>query len=153
TLYLEHAMKPLRVTVWNEFRHEISHQAVRRIYPQGIHAAIAGAIRRHLGDTVLVRTATQDQPEHGLSTAILAETDVLTWWGHMAHAEVEDEIAARVQRRVLEGMGMLFLHSSHYSKPFKRLMGTECGLKWREAGELERLYVVNPGHDIADGLP
>jgi trehalose utilization protein len=146
-------MKPLRVTVWHECRHELSHEAVRRIYPEGMHAVMAAAIRKHHGDGVEVRTATQNQPEHGLPDEVLAATDVLTWWGHMAHEEVAEDVAQRVHRRVLEGMGIVFLHSAHYSKPFKRLMGTECGLKWREAGELERLYVVKPGHEIADGLP
>ena len=146
-------MKPLRVTVWHEYRHELSHEAVRRVYPEGMHAVMAAAIRKHLGAAVEVRTATQNQPEHGLPEDLLAATDVLTWWGHMAHEEVAEDVARRVHRRVLEGMGIVFLHSAHYSKPFRWLMGTECGLKWREAGELERLYVVNPGHEIADGLP
>ena len=99
-----------------------------------------------------VRTATLDEPEHGLTEGVLAETDVLTWWGHMAHDEVSDEIVDRVQQRVLEGMGLIVLHSGHFSKIFKRLMGTTCNLKWREAGERERLWVVEPGHPIAQGL-
>jgi trehalose utilization protein len=147
-----HQTKPLRVTVWNEYRHEQSHEAVRKVYPKGIHAAIAAGIKKHLPEAK-IRTATQDEPEHGLTEKILAATDVLTWWGHMAHDEVSDAVVERLHRRVLEGMGILFLHSAHYSKLFKKLMGTGCGLKWREAGERERLFVVNPAHEIADGLP
>ena len=144
---------PLRVTVWHEYRHELKHEAVRKIYPDGMHTVIANALRNLLGNTVEVRTATLDQPEHGITDEVLASTDVMTWWGHMAHKDVEDTVAEKVHKRVLEGMGILFLHSAHYSKPFRRLMGTDCGLKWREAGELERLYVVNPAHEIVDGIP
>jgi len=83
---------------------------------------------------------------------VLAETDVLSWWGHAAHGEVDDAIVDRVQKRVLEGMGLIVLHSGHYSKIFRRLLGTTCSLTWREAGERERLWVCNPGHRIARGL-
>jgi trehalose utilization protein len=145
--------KKLRVTVWHEYRHELKHEAVRTIYPEGMHTVLAGALRKWLGDVVEVRTATLDQPEHGIPEDVLATTDVMTWWGHMAHKDVEDTVAEKVQQRVLEGMGIVFLHSAHYSKPFRRLMGTGCGLRCRDSGELERLYVVNPGHEIADGLP
>jgi trehalose utilization protein len=139
----------LRVTVWNEYRHEKSNEQVAKIYPQGIHATIAAA----LGEAgFTVRTATLDEPEHGLSKEVLAKTDVLTWWGHRAHDEVSDEIVERVQERVLDGMGLIVLHSGHFSKIFKRLMGTTCNLKWREANDHERLWVVAPGHPIADGL-
>jgi len=98
------------------------------------------------------RTATLDEPEHGLTDDVLAKTDVLTWWAHMAHGEVSDAVVERVRRRVLDGMGLLCLHSAHFSKIFIRMMGTTCSLKWREAGEKERLWVVQPGHPIAAGL-
>ncbi len=146
-------MSTLRVTVWNEFIHEKKDADVAKIYPGGIHETIAAAIREKLGNAATVRTATQDQPEHGLSESVLAQTDVLTWWGHVGHADVADAVVERVHRRVLEGMGILFLHSAHYSKPFIKLMGTGCGLKWRDSGEREILHVVNPSHEIADGLP
>lgn len=141
---------PIRITVWNEGRHERSNAAVRAVYPDGQHAAIAAGLRAH-GFTA-VRTATLDEPEHGLSEAVLAETDVLTWWGHMAHAEVRDEVVERVRRRVWAGMGLIVLHSGHFSKLFKSLMGTTCDLKWREADEKERLWVTAPSHPIAAGL-
>ncbi len=144
--------KPIRVTVWNEFRSELHDEAVRRTYPQGIHVAVSDALHEYLGDGVQVRHATLDIPEHGLSEAVLRETDVLTWWGHAAHGEVNDAVVDRVQQAVLRGMGLIVLHSAHHAKVFKRLMGTTCNLKWREAHELERVWVVNPGHPIADGL-
>jgi trehalose utilization protein len=143
---------PIRVTVWHEFRHEKESDAVRACYPEGMHTVMQQAIEEQLGQAVTVRTATLDEPEHGLTEAVLRDTDVLTWWGHKAHAEVSDDIVTRVQNRVLEGMGLLVLHSGHYSKIFQRLMGTTCSLKWREVGERERLWVVNPAHPIADGL-
>src|ERR1035437_6892482 len=142
----------IRVTVWNEYRHEVENEGIRKIYPQGMHAEMAAGIREHLGEQVVVRTATQAEPEHGLTDEVLAGTDVLTWWGHKDHQNVSDQVVEKVCQRVLEGMGIVFLHSAHYSKPFRKLMGTGCGLKWREAAELERIWVVNPAHEIADGL-
>jgi trehalose utilization protein len=142
--------KPIRVTVWNEFRHEKKAGKPKEVYPDGIHAVIAEALKK--ADGFEVRTATLDEDEHGLTDDVLAETDVLTWWGHMAHKDVKDEIAAKVQQKVLSGMGFVPLHSAHYSKPFKLLMGTNCSLKWREAGEKERLWNIEPGHPITEGI-
>ena len=138
-----------RVTVWNEYRHEKTHAEVTQLYPDGIHEAIASHLR---GTGLAVRTATLDEPEHGLTADVLAQTDVLIWWGHMAHGEVADEVVDRVYGRVLDGMGLIVLHSGHFSKIFEKLMGTTCELKWREAGEKERIWVVEPGHPIAEGL-
>jgi len=139
-----------RVTVWNEFRHEKLDPQVSKIYPEGIHEAIAKYLR--LQADMKVRTATLDEPEHGLTRAVLSDTDVLIWWGHMAHDEVREEVVDRVYERVLNGMGLIVLHSGHFSKIFRRLMGTTCSLKWREASERERIWVVEPGHQIATGL-
>ena len=138
-----------RVTVWNEYRHERTDPKVATVYPDGIHAAIADGLREA---GLEVRTATLDEAEQGLTEATLAATDVLTWWGHLAHDDVDDALVERIQRRVLDGMGLIVLHSGHYSKIFRRLMGTSCSLKWREAGERERIWVVDPSHPIADGL-
>jgi trehalose utilization protein len=140
----------LQVTVWGENVHEKKLPAVAEIYPDGMHEEIARALRETAG--LEVRTATLDQPEHGLSKELLENTDVLFWWGHCAHGQVEDAIVDRVQARVLQGMGLVVLHSGHYSKIFKRLLGTTCSLTWREAGERERLWVCNPGHPIAQGI-
>ena len=140
----------IRVTVWNENVHEKTHESIARLYPHGMHGAIAQGIA---SDTLSVRTATLDEPDHGLTDAALAETDVLVWWGHAAHDRVDDAIVERVRKRVLEGMGLVVLHSGHYSKIFRRLMGTTCALKWREANEKERIWTVDPSHAIADGVP
>jgi trehalose utilization protein len=138
----------IKVTVWNENRHEQINEKVREIYPEGIHKAIAN----YLKQSYEVATATLDEPEHGLTEKVLKDTDVLIWWGHMAHGDVKDEIVEKVQNRVLEGMGLIVLHSGHFSKIFKKLMGTSCDLKWREANEKERLWVVQPGHPIVEGI-
>ncbi len=148
----------ISVIVWNEFQHERENAAVRAIYPDGLHAVIADALRetpaRNPGALPLqVETATLDQPEHGLSEERLAGCDVLVWWGHKAHGRVDDAVVDRVQRRVLEGMGLIVLHSGHFSKIFRRMLGTNCSLKWREADEKERVWVVEPSHPIAAGLP
>jgi trehalose utilization protein len=142
--------KTIRVTVWNEYRHEKSSEEIAKIYPKGMHEAIATHLSSQ--DGFEVRTATLDEPEHGLTDEVLAKTDVLTWWGHTAHGEVQDEIVDRVQNRVLDGMGLIVLHSGHFSKIFRRLMGTTCNLKWREAEDRERLWIVEPGHPIVEGF-
>jgi trehalose utilization protein len=142
---------PIRVTVWNEFRHEkhANHPA-STLYPEGIHGAIAAGLGAHAEFSV--RTATLDEPEHGLTDDVLNNTDVLTWWGHMAHHEVSDAVVAKVQQRVLNGMGLIVLHSGHFSKIFKRLMGTSCDLKWRESTDHERIWILETSHPIAAGL-
>ncbi|HRE07451.1 MAG TPA: ThuA domain-containing protein [Opitutaceae bacterium] len=144
-------MSSLRVVVWGENVHEHKNAKVGAIYPKGMHAAIAEGIRERIPGAI-VSTATLQEPEHGLSEERLAKTDVLTWWGHLAHDQVSETVVERVQRRVLEGMGLIVLHSAHYSKVFRRLMGTTCSLTWREADDRERLWVCNPGHPIAAGL-
>lgn len=140
----------IRAVVWGENVHDQQDAAVRAVYPDTMHGTIAAALNED--PAIEATTATLDQPEHGLSVARLAETDVLTWWGHRAHAAVSDEIVERVAGRVWEGMGLLVLHSGHFSKIFKRLMGTPCTLKWREAGEHERVWAINRGHPIAAGI-
>jgi trehalose utilization protein len=139
----------VKVTVWNEYIHEKESDVVASLYPRGIHNAIADGIRK---DGVEVGTATLEEHEHGLTEEVLNNTDVLIWWGHRGHDQVEDYIVQRVHQRVLKGMGLIVLHSGHFSKIFKSLMGTSCDLKWREAGENERLWVVNPAHPIAEGI-
>jgi len=145
--------RKVRVTVWNEFRHERKEKhPARTIYPDGMHAVIAKALSAE--PDFEVRTATLDEPEHGLTQAVLDQTDVLTWWGHTAHGEVKDEIVERIHRRVvIGGMGLIVLHSGHMSRIFMTLMGTTCNLRWREIGEKERVWVVEPDHPIAAGLP
>lgn len=144
-------MSDIKTLVWGENVHEQKNKTVADLYPDGMHNQIASLLTAEGG--IAASTATLQEPEHGLTKEKLAETDVLVWWGHAAHGDVDDEIVERVVERVWEGMGFIALHSAHFAKPFKRLMGTPCSLKWREAGERERIWTVNPGHPITAGLP
>ncbi len=143
--------KKINVTIWNEFFHEQTRESIRKVYPDGIHGAIAQKLSE-LGD-YNIRTATLDMPEHGLTDEVLDNTDVLIWWGHAKHADVSDEVALKVKEHVLNGMGFIALHSAHASKPFKLLMGTQSRSKWRENDEKERIWVIEPSHPIAENLP
>jgi len=144
----------LRVVVWNENIHETrGDEGVRRHYPDGIHTVIADGLRAELGEQVEVSTTTLAEPEHGLTEEVLSSTDVLLWWGHIGHDQVQDVVVDRVHRHVLAGMGIIVLHSGHYSKIFRRLLGTTASLKWRNARERELIWTVAPGHPIAEGIP
>lgn len=143
---------PLGILIWNENIHETRDENVIRIYPDGIHNTIAAALREHLPEAE-VRTATLDEQEHGLSEAALAATDVLLWWGHTAHDAVDDVVVERVKQHVLGGMGLVVLHSGHWSKIFMSLLGTTATLQWRSAGERELVWTVDPSHPIAEGVP
>lgn len=147
----------LSVIVWNEYVQDRDNPAIRATYPEGLHTVIAQALRRTPGVgakalPVDVSTATLDEPEHGLSEARLQACDVLIWWGDIAHDKVSDEVVQRIHRRVLEGMGLIVLHSGYSSKIFRRLLGTSCAVKLRAKDERERLWVVAPSHPIAAGL-
>ncbi len=137
------------VTVWNEFIEEQTNDEVASLYPDGIHEILASGLRDRGHE---VRTATLDEPDHGLTPEVLDDTDVLVWWEHRAHEDVEDEIVDRVCQHVYNGMGFVPLHSAHFSKPFKRLMGTPCSLTYRESRERERVWTVDPSHPITAGL-
>ncbi len=142
----------IRITVWNENFHESTKEEIAKIYPKGIHGAIKEGLDTEADFDV--RTATLAEPEHGLTQDVLDNTDVLLWWGHMKHGDVADEVVERVHKRVLEGMGLIVLHSGHASKIFKKLTGAASeDLKWRETGDMEKIWLMDPSHPIADGLP
>ena len=140
----------IRVLIWNEYLHERTKEEVKAIYPQGIHNAIAEFLGAE--EDIIVSTATLDDENNGITKEKLDETDVLIWWGHMAHGKVTDETARLVRDAVLSGMGAIFLHSAHHSKPFRTLMGTSCNLTWRESEDREVLWVVEPAHPITRGI-
>ena len=144
-------MTTIRVLIWNEGRHEKQNPRVAELDPEGIHGAIANHLRQCPDMQVDTATLITDS-DHGLSKERVKSTDVLIWWGHLAHQEVSDAVVDRVQKRVLEGMGLIVLHSAHFSKIFKRLMGTTCDLKWREYNDREILWVTRPGHPITQGV-
>lgn len=141
----------INAVVWGENIHERENAVVAEIYPDGMHQTIADALNR--ADGISATTATLQEPEHGLPVDRLAETDVLLWWGHAAHGDVSDKVVENVAEAVWSGMGLICLHSAHFSKIFKRLMGTPCSLTWREAGERERLWTTAPNHPILAGIP
>ena len=141
----------VRAIVWGENIHEHKNADVAAIYPDGMHATIAAALNE--ATDISAETATLQEPEHGLPQSRLDACDVLFWWGHAAHGDVSDDVVARVARAVWSGMGLVVLHSGHFAKIFKALMGTPCNLTWREAGERERIWVTAPNHPIAAGLP
>lgn len=145
----------IKVTIFNEYAHELRDECIRKVYPDGIHGALKSFLEC---DDISVRTVTllnengEIIPEAGgLTPEVLADTDVLIWWGHMRHEDVPDEVVTRIQNQILCGMGAIFLHSAHHSKLFRRLMGTTCNLSWRE-GEKERLYNIMPSHPIMEGI-
>jgi len=138
----------IHVSIFNEFVHEKSEAVVQAIYPEGIHEVLASFLR---SDEIAVRCFTLDNVEE-ITDEVLNETDVMLWWGHMAHHKVPDDVAVRVKEAVLKGMGMIFLHSAHHSKVFRLLMGTSCNLTWREDGDMERVWNVQPAHPIAQGI-
>ncbi|MDF2541547.1 MAG: hypothetical protein K0S47_1265 [Herbinix sp.] len=140
----------IRVTIWNEYVHERNEEKISKVYPNGIHGCIAEFLGKN--DDIEVKVATLDMPEHGLSDEVLDHTDVLIWWGHMAHHMVEDAVVEKVKTRVLQGMGFIGLHSAHHSKIMRALLGTTLNLRWRD-GDRERVWCINPAHPIAEGLP
>lgn len=141
----------IRVTVWNEYRHETKNPKIAEIYPQGIHGEIKNILSEC--DDVEVTLATLDMPEHGLSDDVLNNTDVLIWWGHMAHGEVNDETVNKIRERVYRhGMGFMPIHSAHHSKPFKAIIGTTGDLYWSE-NQQEIIWNIMPQHPIAQGIP
>ncbi|PCJ63363.1 MAG: trehalose utilization protein ThuA [Planctomycetota bacterium] len=142
--------KKINVTVWNEYVHELKNEAVKKLYPNGMHNTIKEFLSTN--EDLEIRTATLAEENHGLSDEVLENTDVMLWWGHMAHKKVSDEIVEKVHKRVLEGMGLIVLHSGHFSKIFQKLMGTNCSLKWREEAEKERLWNIEPNHPITQGI-
>jgi trehalose utilization protein len=142
--------KIISVVVWNEARHEKTDNEVKKIYPDGMHKVIAEYLNGQ--KDIKASTATLDEPEHGLTEEVLKNTDVLIWWGHIAHQEVKDVIVEKVHKRILKGMGLIVLHSGHKSKIFMKLMGTSGKMIWREAGEKERLWNIEPSHPISKGI-
>lgn len=141
----------MQITIWNEYIHEQKDATVAEVYPHGIHEAIKTLLATRMDD-VRINTATLEQPRHGLSDELLQNTDVLFWWGHLAHHRVDDDVVQSVFNRVMQGMGLIVLHSGHLSKIFTRLMGTTCNLRWREADDRELVWTVNPSHAIARGV-
>lgn len=139
----------IRVTIWNEFIHEREYEGIREVYPKGIHGCIEEFLS--LNDDMQIRCATMDMPEHGLCEEVLRNTDVLIWWAHCAHEEIEEQVAENVAKHVRRGMGFIALHSAHLCKVLRKLLGTSMCLRWKH-GDSEKLVCVNPSHPITKGV-
>jgi trehalose utilization protein len=146
------SQQKLRVLVWDENPHHAS----KELYPNGIRGGVLdGLVESDTLSLLDAKSAHLDEPEQGVTDEILANTDVLVWWGHARHGEVKDELAERVAKRVQEGgMGFVALHSAHYSKTFKKVINGKGDLKggWRESTDTEELTVCAPWHPIAEGV-
>ena len=141
----------IRVTIWNEYRHEVNDEDIAKLYPKGIHGQIASFLSEE--PDMEVRTATLDEPDHGIPDAVLDDTDVLLWWGHMNHGDVRDDRVEYIRHRVYTGgMGFIALHSGHHSKPFRALVGATGNLSWGD-NQHEILWNLKPSHPIAAGIP
>lgn len=141
----------IRVTVWNEFRHEKNKENVKALYPNGLHAVV-GDFLAETGDMEITLAALDDE-DQGLPDEVLDNTDVLIWWGHTAHKEVSDGLVAKIQKRVYLGkMGFVGLHSAHHSKPFRAIVGTNGNLQWGR-NQREVVWNLMPSHPIAAGIP
>ncbi|MFF4835095.1 ThuA domain-containing protein [Streptomyces sp. NPDC001315] len=142
---------PANVVVFNENHHESTRPEIRAHYPRGIHGTLAAALTRHLDPAVLtVRTTTQDAPDH---PEVLLTADVLVWWGHLRHDDVDDALVEHLRERVLGGMGLVVLHSGAGSRLFRALLGTTCAVRWRHGDDRQLVWTVKPGHPIAAGVP
>lgn len=145
------ATKKINVVIWNEFRHEKKKEAVKALYPDGLHATLRSYLAE---DAELdITLAALDDPDQGLPDELLEKTDVLVWWGHVAHKEVDDALVDRIRTRVLIGkMGFIALHSAHKSKPFGAIVGTNGNLSWGR-NQKEIMWNLMPSHPIAAGIP
>jgi trehalose utilization protein len=140
----------IKVTVWNEYVHEREYEGIRKVYPEGIHGCIKSFLDKN--EDMAVRTCTLDMENQGICEEMLADTDVLIWWAHARHDDITDENVKLIQSHVLAGMGLIALHSAHYSKIMKALLGTSMSLSWRH-GDSEKLWCTCPNHPIALGVP
>lgn len=138
----------INVTVWNEHVQD-KEEKILAVYPKGMNGCIADFLS--VNDDISVTCADLDMPECGLGDEVLENTDVLIWWGHCAHEKVPDELVEKIHDRILRGMGLIVLHSGHYSKIFRRTLGTTCSLRWRE-GDRERVWNIAPNHPITQGI-
>lgn len=125
-------------------------EEMRKIYPDGLGKTLENHFKEK--DDISVKLVTIDMPGFGITDELLENTDVLVWWSHIAQQAIPDELAVKIQQRVLQGMGLIVLHSGHLCKPLKLLLGTSCTLRWRE-GDFERVWTTAPTHPIAKGIP
>jgi trehalose utilization protein len=146
------ANRPLNVLVWDENpRH-----APKELYPENLRGAIVEGLKElDTANELNVTAIHLDEADQGVPQSLLESADVLVWWGHARHGEVDDALAERVKKQVHErGLGFICLHSGHYSKTFKAVLGATGHLKggWRESDDSETIRVCAPWHPIAQGV-
>jgi trehalose utilization protein len=135
------------VVVWSEG------SAPKKVYLNDINGAISEGLTADLPDWEVVKAGIAD-PDQGLPDELLRRCDVLIWWGHVKHNQVKDELVNRIVKRVKDdGMGFISLHSSHFAKPNKALMGTACSWgAYQGDSTTLKVTVKDPAHPIAQGV-
>jgi trehalose utilization protein len=104
----------LRVLVWDE-----QQDAQKQAYPNFLGNHLAEDLKKEFD----VRSVSIKDPEQGLSKDNLEWADVVVWWGHLRHQEVNEEAVAAIVAKITEGKcGLVALHSAHYSQVFKASM-------------------------------
>lgn len=141
------------VVVWSEGTASVD-RGSREVYPNDINSAIADGLKPLEAEGWKIVKAGLGDPDQGISDELLNRTDVLVWWGHKKHGEVSNDLVAKIDARVREGrMGFISTHSSHFAKPYRKLMGTPCS--WREYktdGTSVEIIVKDPSHPICKGV-
>ena len=142
-----------KVVVWSEGTANVD-AGSKEVYPNDINTAIAEGLKPLAARGWEIVKASLNEPEQGLSDALLNSTDVLIWWGHKKHGDVKDELVGKIVSRVKEGkMGFIPTHSSHFCKPLKKLMGTACSWgEYKTDGTSVEILVKEPGHPICEGV-
>ncbi len=140
----------MKVTIVCEYNSSMDSLEGKKAYPNGMGNCLKDFLQSAYDDVTLITY--DDKGADELTDDIIEKTDVMFWWGHWYHGAILEELADKIVSRVQRGMGMVFLHSAHMSKPFKKLIGSTGTLKWREVGEHERLWCVDMSHPIAEGL-
>lgn len=142
-----------KVVVWSEGTANVD-KGSKEVYPNDINTAIIEGLKPLESRGWELIKASLNDPDQGVSEELLNQTDVLIWWGHKKHGEVKDALVSRIEKRVKEdGMGFISVHSSHFAKPYKKLMGTPCS--WSEYvcdGTSVEITVKEPNHPICKGV-
>lgn len=108
--------KRVRVVVWDERQ-----PSQKEAYENFLGNAIADFLRGE--DGLAVQSVTIDDPEQGISQAVLDNCDVLIWWGHKRQSEILPEAGKRIVERISSGkLHLIALHSAHWSTPFVEAM-------------------------------
>ena len=107
---------PVRVVVWDE-----QQPAQKEVYTNFLGNQIASYLRT-LPD-LSVTSVNLNDPDQGLSDAIITNCDVLVWWSHVKNKQVSTNKAAEIVGRIQQGkLSLITLHSALTSWPFIQAM-------------------------------